>query len=111
MSGSFQTCDMLMNTMKHLFLQTQSFSEDQHSLVKQFLPLISKKNSHQRTPVHEAAKKENFPMLDFFFRAIDDGYLHNASTVCEDSDEQFRTSLHLAAAEGKAELSSFSSHR
>jgi len=100
---------MLINTIKHILLQTQLSSDNRNSYIKQYLSLILKKNINKRTPVHEAAKIGNFAMLDFFFGVINDEnitneYIQNKIRVCKDSDDEFKTSLHLAAAAGKIQL-------
>jgi ankyrin repeat protein len=73
-------------------------SNNRNLFLKQCLSLILKKNLDKRTPIHESAKIGNFPMLEFFFGMINNENIRN---LCEDSDDEFKTSLHLAAAEGK----------
>jgi ankyrin repeat protein len=104
-NGSFEMCEILINTIKHSL-----FENNKNLFIKQYLSLILKKNIDKRTPIHEAAKIGNFPMLDFFFRIINNEnltneYKQNKIALCEDSDDELKTSLHLAAAEGKIKIS------
>jgi hypothetical protein len=108
-NGSFETCEMLIDTIKHILLQRHPCSNNTNLLINQYLSLILKKNIDKRTPVHEAAKTGNLVILDFFFRMINDTNISNEYeqhkiALCEDSDDELKTSLHLASAEGKFQL-------
>ncbi|CAF1052332.1 unnamed protein product [Rotaria sordida] len=108
-NGSFQICEMLMDTLKHILLQTQLSSDNRNIFIKEYLSLILKKNINKRTPIHEAAKIGNFSILDFFFRIINNENITNEYeqykiALCEDFDDELKTSLHLAAAEGHYEI-------
>jgi ankyrin repeat protein len=103
-NGSFEMCEILIDTIKHLL-----FQNNKNFFMKQYVSLFLKKNIDKRTPIHEAAKTGNFHMLDFFFRIIDnENGIHedeqNQLVLCEDSDDELKTSLHLAAVEGKIKL-------
>ncbi|CAF4589687.1 unnamed protein product, partial [Rotaria sp. Silwood2] len=108
-NGSFKTCEILIDTIKYILLQTQLSSDNRNLFIKKYLSLILKKNIDKRTPIHEAAKIGNFSMLNFFFRIINNEnitneYEQNKITLCEDFDDELKTSLHLAAGEGKIKL-------
>jgi hypothetical protein len=95
---------MLINTIKNILLKM-----NRNLFIKKYLLLILKKNIDKRTAIHEAAKIGNFFMLDFFFKIINNEnitneYEQNKKALCEDFDDEFKTSLHLAAAEGKIQL-------
>ncbi|CAF2042757.1 unnamed protein product [Rotaria magnacalcarata] len=104
-NGSFQTCDLLLDTLKQILLRTQQSHNNRNSFMNEYLSLILKKNIDKRTPVHETAKIGNIAMLQFFFCIIHDEnqtdeYEQYKITLCEDYDDEFKTSLHLAAVEG-----------
>lgn len=88
---------MLISTIEH----HRSFSNENYFL-EQFFDLILQKNIHQRTSIHEAAKTDNFILLDFFFRLISSE--NKRRVLCQDSDGELKTSLHLAAAQGHIEI-------
>lgn len=68
----------------------------------QFFYLILQKNLNQCAPIHEAAKAGNFVILEFFFRMVNpDNSDDKTHVFCQDSDDELKTSLHLAAAQGK----------
>ncbi|UJR22073.1 hypothetical protein I4U23_025139 [Adineta vaga] len=103
--GSFATCKILIDMIKYILLQTQFSLSSENIFLQKYLSLILKKNINQRTSIHEAAKIGNFAMLNFFFQIIDDDddddeNLQHKIILCEDCDDEFKTSLHLAAAEG-----------
>jgi ankyrin repeat protein len=83
-------CEILIDTIKYFLFENNKY-----------LSLILKKNLNKRTPIHEAAKLGNFPILNFFFQIINNEY---QQILCEDSDDELKTSLHLAAAEGHYEI-------
>jgi len=94
-------CEILIDTIKYLL-----FQKNKNLFIKNYLLLILKKNINKHTPIHEAARIGNFPILDFFFRIINNEnitnkYEQNKIKLCEDSDDELKTSLHLAAAEGR----------
>ena len=90
---------MLIDTIEHL----RSLSNENYFL-QQFSYLILQKNIHQRTPIHEAAKTGNFVLLEFFFRLITPENENQKRALCQDSDDELKTSLHLAAAQGHAKI-------
>jgi ankyrin repeat protein len=92
--GSFEICELLIHTIKHLLFQM-----NRNCFRQQYLSLIWKKNLNQRTPIHEAARIGN---LDFVIRIINN---EHRIAFWEDSDDELKTSLHLAASEGKNQLS------
>ncbi|CAF3667628.1 unnamed protein product [Rotaria sp. Silwood1] len=108
-NGSFKICEMLMNAIKYILLQIQLSSNNKNLFIKEYLSLILKKNINKRTPIHEAAKIGNFSMLNFFFHIINNEnitneYKQNKIVLCEDYDDELKTSLHLAAAQGHYEI-------
>ncbi|CAF3986350.1 unnamed protein product [Adineta steineri] len=102
--GSFETCEMLINTMKYIL---QLSCIDRNIFVKQYLSLILKKNIDKRTSIHEAANIGNFVMLEYLFRIMNNENIQNKMIICEDCDDEFKTSLHLAAAQGHDEIVQF----
>lgn len=84
-----KTCEILIDTLKHIT----------HQSSKEYLSLILTKNLNKRTPIHEAAKTGNFEILNLFFRLINQNERNH-----EDFDDEFRTSLHLAAAAGHTQI-------
>lgn len=96
-NGSYEICQLLIGTMEHLL----SLPNTNHFL-EQFFYLILQKNLNHSAPIHEAAKTGNFAMLEFFFRMINpDGSEDKTRVFCQDSDDELKSSLHLAAAQGK----------
>jgi ankyrin repeat protein len=85
-NGSYEICKLLIHTIKYLRFH------------QEYLCFILHKNINQRTAIHEAARMGNLNILNLFFRMIN--YEHRIG-ICEDSDDELKTSLHLAAAEGK----------
>lgn len=103
-NGSFEICEILMNTIKHVL-----FENNKNIFIQQYLSLILKKNMDKRTAIHEAAKIGNVSMLNFFFEIINNinltnEYEQNKLKLCEDTDDEFKTSLHLAAAQGHYDI-------
>jgi transient receptor potential cation channel subfamily A protein 1 len=102
-NGSYEICELLIHTIKHLLFR------------EEYLSLILRKNINQRTAIHEAVRMGNLNVLNLFFRLVD---YENRIAICEDYDDELKTSLHYAAAEGRKsvflritiELISFSGH-
>ncbi|CAF0772592.1 unnamed protein product [Adineta ricciae] len=101
--GSHEICEVLMNVIKHILFLSGS---DENTFHQQYLSLILKKNRNQRTSIHEAAKIGNFALMDCVFRILEANVQHKF-TVCEAVDDEFKTSLHLAAGEGHDKIVQF----
>ena len=75
---------------------------------ERYLAFILKKNIYGRTAIHEAARFGHLSFLQLAFQSSIDA-VHQR--LCEETDQDFQTSLHLAAAAGKPTLSLNSSAR
>ncbi|CAF1013321.1 unnamed protein product, partial [Didymodactylos carnosus] len=107
-SGNFEICQMLIETMKYVILQIRTMNSIKFT--KEYLAMILKKNLDKRTPLHEAAKCGNIAIFKYFFNNMNDNNLCSLKkdfvwiAACEDSDDELKTSLHIAAAKGHHEI-------
>ena len=64
-----------------------------------YLAFLLLKNIHHRTAIHEAARRGHLFLLQLIFEIME-----NDQRLCEATDHDLKTSLHLAAAAGRQML-------
>jgi ankyrin repeat protein len=97
--GSAESCEMLMDALERFELK-------KHASIRGCVAFILAKNKNKRTSIHEAARAGNVALLQLFFRLIhadtlSDEFDEHKRAFCDDTDDEFKTSLHLCAAAGE----------
>ena len=97
--GSVESCEKLMDAL-------EQFELTKHASIRGCVAFILAKNKNKRTSIHEAARAGNVALLDLFFRLIhadtlSDEFDENRRAFCDDTDDEYKTSLHLSTAAGE----------
>ena len=84
----------------------EQFELKKHASIRGCVAFILAKNKNKRTSIHEASRTGNVALLDLFFRLIhadtlSDEFDDNRRAFCDDTDDEYKTSLHLSAAAGE----------